>query len=479
MIFARDEQKLIVRANLDPAISLLQFPNEFSRANKNSINLFPELLGHQVEGVDIYSFERSFYIQFTNKDLLIFKMHGRRSNILFASRRKVHSVFRNRLVNDSVLVPDELHNELEISKNALARHDHDPLSMIPALGREMKIALERKGYYELPEDKKWQFFEGELRNMEQSPIFLVSAKLPRISLIEQTVTSTLDPITATNWLYEKLVTTIYFDKEKERIINQIKQKIKKSESYIHKSLEKLRKLESERSPEEVANLLMANLHNIQKGLRKVVLTDFYSDKPITIKLNPDLTPQKNAEGYYRKSKNRHQEIDTIKKNLKAKEKAIHAFSKQILEVQDIATGKELKKYRKENEVRKEKNKRSEPGPFHLFELDNWHIMVGKNSTSNDELTLKIAKKNDLWLHAKDVTGSHVVIKEKPGQNFPLHIIEYAASLAALNSKRKTDTLCPVIYTPKKYVRKIKGAPAGQVVVDKEEVLLVPPYRTEQ
>ncbi|MEM7297209.1 MAG: NFACT RNA binding domain-containing protein [Bacteroidota bacterium] len=107
-------------------------------------------------------------------------------------------------------------------------------------------------------------------------------------------------------------------------------------------------------------------------------------------------------------------------------------------------------------------------------MDGWLIWVGKNSKANDELTLKYAKKNDLWLHAKDVPGSHVVVKEKPGQNYPEYIIEKAAGLAAANSKRKTDTLCPVIYTPKKFVRKMKGAPAGQVIVEKEEVVMVEP-----
>ena len=102
------------------------------------------------------------------------------------------------------------------------------------------------------------------------------------------------------------------------------------------------------------------------------------------------------------------------------------------------------------------------------------ILVGKNAKANDELTLKVATKNDLWLHVKDVSGSHVVIKQKPGQNYPVSIIERAASIAAFNSKRKTDTLCPVIFTQKKFVRKVKESPPGQVVVEKEDVVMVQP-----
>ena len=116
------------------------------------------------------------------------------------------------------------------------------------------------------------------------------------------------------------------------------------------------------------------------------------------------------------------------------------------------------------------------GPvFKEFDFLGYKIYVGRNSKNNDELTLKFAKKDDIWLHAKDVAGSHVVIKKKSGQTVPKNVIEYAAVLAGKNSKRKSDSICPIIVTPKKFVRKIKGAPAGSVVVDREEVILVKLY----
>jgi len=83
-------------------------------------------------------------------------------------------------------------------------------------------------------------------------------------------------------------------------------------------------------------------------------------------------------------------------------------------------------------------------------------------------------KDDLWLHAKDVAGSHVLIKQQAGKHVPPSVKEKAASLAAFYSKRKTDTLCPVIITARKYVRKSKDMVAGQVIVEKEEVILVEP-----
>ena len=117
-----------------------------------------------------------------------------------------------------------------------------------------------------------------------------------------------------------------------------------------------------------------------------------------------------------------------------------------------------------------------PLPYHEFEFRGYRIWVGKNAQANDTLTSKYSHKEDLWLHAKDVSGSHVLIKHQSGKKFPKDVIEYAASLAAYNSKRRTESLCPVIVTPRKFVRKRKGDPAGAVVVDREEVVMVEPAR---
>ena len=79
-----------------------------------------------------------------------------------------------------------------------------------------------------------------------------------------------------------------------------------------------------------------------------------------------------------------------------------------------------------------------------------------------------------WLHAKDVSGSHVIIKEIAGKSFPKPVIEKAAEMAAFHSKKRNESLCPVIYTPRKFVRKRKGDAPGAVVLEKEQVILVEP-----
>jgi predicted ribosome quality control (RQC) complex YloA/Tae2 family protein len=472
--FADKEKEFYIRANLDPNISLLSFPDSFARAGRNSIDLFPGLINQKVASVSVFDFERSFQVLFTTGNALIFKMHGRRANILHAKNEKVLKVFRKSLPADLELIPSALNKNITVSKEAFKEHDFNPQSFIPALGKEVKIHLEQSGFNDLNEEEKWEKFDALLTQLDQNGITLIDGNTPKISLIETGDSSTQDPVAATNWLYDTTARKAYFEKEKNLAINQLKQRIKKSEGYILKTSDKLREMEKSRSPEEIANILMANLHQVQKGLSKVVLTDFYSNEPIEIKLNVTLSPQKNAENLYRKSKNRHQEINSLKENIEAKEKLIEKVSRQVLHIDEIDNTKELRKYLKENGLVKKEKVQEEHLPYHVFEVDGWQIFVGRNAKANDELTLKVANKNDLWLHAKDVAGSHVVVRQQPGQNFPIHIIEKAASLAAFNSKRKTDTLCPVIYTPKKFVRKAKGSPAGQVIVEKEEVVMVEP-----
>ncbi len=105
----------------------------------------------------------------------------------------------------------------------------------------------------------------------------------------------------------------------------------------------------------------------------------------------------------------------------------------------------------------------------------YDVFVGKDSTNNDLLTMKFAKQNDYWFHARSVPGSHVVLKvTNTKEPVPKNILKNAAAIAAYHSKAKTSGLAPVSYTFKKYVTKKKGMEPGKVILLREEVLLVKP-----
>jgi len=219
---------------------------------------------------------------------------------------------------------------------------------------------------------------------------------------------------------------------------------------------------------------MANMHLIPSGATQVELPDFNTGIPLKIKLKPMLTPQKNAEQYYRKSKNQGKEIKVLEQYLTTGSHELESLEGHINYIQQCKDHKTLTNYAKGHNLVPNKQTKEKESLFKQFSFHDFKILIGKNAANNDLLTQKFTHKDDLWLHAKDVKGSHVVIKHQDGKPFPAIVIEKAARLAAFYSKRKNDTLCPVTYTPKKYVRKPKGGLPGQVVVEREKVLLVTP-----
>ncbi|MEP1096449.1 MAG: NFACT RNA binding domain-containing protein [Cyclobacteriaceae bacterium] len=474
---ASESTEFWIRASLDPNISIISFPDTIARARKNSVDLFPVLRGSKVIDCSVFKFDRSFKIAFEKDRSLIFKMHGRRANVLLEEENSITEIFQNSLSNDLALDTKNLNKEIKVDKEAFVESDFTPTTLIPALGKEVQSFWDAH-FSHLPDSERWSEFQKLLDQLETNPIFLDNAEAKLSLLPMKDAEETTDPIVAANWLHAKRTRSFYFDREKAQVKSQLEGLIKKTENYIFKTSEKLRLVQAQRSPEELANIIMANLSLINQGLSKVVLNDMYTNDFIEIKLNPKLSPQKNAENLYRKSKNRYQEISMFQKNIEEKHQKISSLNHQIAALEAVENSKELKQFLKSTTLGKSKETTEKNKPYHKFEKDDWTILVGKNAKANDELTLKVATKNDLWLHAKDVSGSHVVIKEKPGQNFPIHIIEFAAGLAAFNSKRKTDSLCPVIYTPKKFVRKPKGSLPGAVVVEKEEVLMIEPRSVE-
>ena len=230
------------------------------------------------------------------------------------------------------------------------------------------------------------------------------------------------------------------------------------------------KVSNRKSSKEIADILMANLHNVKKGLTSVELFDFYENKNISIKLNKDLSPQANAEKYYKKSKNGGKELEDIQKKLKVYTSKMVKLEEELKVIEDLTDFKSLKPLAKEEVQKGPKVKKAVP--YWTFELEGLEVMVGKNAKSNDEL-LRLTRKNDWWFHAKDVAGSHCIVRNNGAALTPVQL-EKVGALAAYYSKAKSQTLAPVIYTLRKYVRKPKGFLPGKVIVEKEDVILVEP-----
>jgi predicted ribosome quality control (RQC) complex YloA/Tae2 family protein len=200
-------------------------------------------------------------------------------------------------------------------------------------------------------------------------------------------------------------------------------------------------------------------------LSKALITDYYTDQRIWIKLNPELSASDNAKKYYGKAKNEVIEQKKLQDQIIVTEKNL--FESE-LKLEGVLLAQDFKGLKSFQKTMSKVQAQSDTAPYRLYEHQGYQIWVGKNNKSNDQM-LRLSQKNDLWLHAKDVAGSHVIIRKK-GPNYPQAVIDFAANLAAKNSKAKTQNVVPVIAVLRKFVSKPKNAAPGEVSLQKEDIV---------
>lgn len=479
MEFKKAEAFFYIKAHLQPDFSCLFFPREFSRARRNSVDLFGDAIGLTCTSLEQFDNERSFLLALNQNKALLFKMHGNRSNILLNDHDEPVALFNNKLVKDWNLRPSELHRPLKTDKETFLALEGNYKKLYPTLGKLPDQYLQEKGYEQLGLDQKWDLLQETIQLLENPDQYFIIEQegKPALSLLPlgTKLFSLADPLEAINKFFLTYTREYTLEIEKQAVLQQLNKSLKSSQNYLRKTTEKLDELQSSAKNREMADIIMANLHAIPARSTEVKLHDFYHDQPIKIKLKKDLSPQKNAENYYRKAKNQQLEEQHLWDNIQLKEEKVREMTLHYDKIQGLDHLKELREYLKNNSFVQAISDPQETLPYRSYEYGGFAIWVGKGATQNDDLLRYHAHKDDLWLHAKDVSGSHVLLKRKPGQNFPADVKEKAASLAAWYSKRKSDSLCPVICTPRKWVRKPKGARAGAAKIEKEEqVLLVQP-----
>ena len=235
---------------------------------------------------------------------------------------------------------------------------------------------------------------------------------------------------------------------------------------------------------QLGDILTANIHKIVKGQTLVRVEDFYDEemKEIEIPLSPILSPQQNAAKFYKdytRMKNAEKELtrqiqlgegelEYLKSVL---EELNRADSDQALEEikQELQAGDYLRA-----DSGKKRVKTGKLPPLRFESTDGFAIYVGRNNRQNEELTFKSARKDDIWLHASKVHGSHVIIA-CAGQNVPDDTITQAAQLAAHYAETTGGQNIPVDVTPVRQVKKIPNGKPGMVIYHTYKTVIVNPY----
>jgi len=478
--FNNAKTSFFIKASLTPELQSLSFPTSFHRARKNSIDLFQSIVMLKVTSIRQFDNERSFAILLENYNSLVFTLHGARANVIWFKGNNVVEIFRNNFLADLEIKFTDLDRTIDWSFENFEKNQSSFQSTYFTFGKPVWNYLNEQSFEEKSLPDKWKVFQKTLALLDTPAFNIVDTDgLISLSLLpnSSTVQTFKNPIDAINEFFHKRISTSSFQKEKTSLLSQVNGKLKQATSYFEKNQQKLTELETDNHYSQWADLIMANLNNIKQGNESITLENFYDEqRPVTIKLKKGMSPQKNAEVFYRKGKNQAIEIKTLRESIEKKEKEINKLTELQTSLRSAAGLSELKMLSFSVVSQVPDKQKTLALPYHEAEFKGFRIWIGKNAGANDTLTLKHSFKDDLWLHAKDVPGSHVLVKYQSGKPFPKDVIEHAAALAAWYSKRKNESLCPVACTTKKYVRKRKGDPAGMVVVEREEVILVEPIK---
>ncbi|GMK42775.1 hypothetical protein PCCS19_58350 [Paenibacillus sp. CCS19] len=233
----------------------------------------------------------------------------------------------------------------------------------------------------------------------------------------------------------------------------------------------------------LGELLTAYMHSISKGDTAIEVINYYDEEqlPITIELDPLMTPSENAQRYFRKYNKQKNSLLAVEEQIRITEEETAYFEQVFLQLQTAALQdlQEIRdelvegQYLRDRGTKKgsKKKKVTKPSLLCYTSSEGIPIYVGKNNTQNEYLTNKLAASSDTWLHTKDIPGSHVVIRS---ESFGDQTLQEAAMLAAYYSQARESSQVPVDTTLIRHVRKPNGAKPGFVIYDKQKTIFITP-----
>lgn len=344
------------------------------------------------------------------------------------------------------------------------------------LSKELYSNLSSYNYSVKDTERLYKFIKNLFNDIKNNPSFNIY--VDDNGILKDFHAVKLSSLKAIN--YEdpsKMLDEFYYKKDKQERLHSRSQNLQK---LIHTNIERCNKkekilentLEDCKSKEDFkvkGDLLTSFIYSFKKGDKSITLQNFYDENlpDVEIKLNPNKSPSENVQIYYKKynklKKAEEEAYIQLKKN-EDELKYLNSVLTNILNADSYDEIEEIKnelmetgylKFKKSSQKKKNKSK-----PLHFISSDGIDIYVGKNNLQNDYLSLKFANKNYMWMHTKDIPGSHVIICSN---DVPDNTLEEAAILAAFYSKAKTSSKVPVDYTLVKNLKKPNGAKPGMVI----------------
>ncbi|MFL4498923.1 NFACT RNA binding domain-containing protein [Weissella sp. MSCH1] len=279
----------------------------------------------------------------------------------------------------------------------------------------------------------------------------------------------------------------YFAEKSERdrvqqqaaiVLRVVRNELKKNKTKIKKQQAELDAADNADEFKVKGELLTTYMHQLERGMTEIELPNYYDDnKPLKIALSNQIGPSQNAQKYFTKYNKLKTSVKYLNEQIAMAQEEVDYFENLLAQI-DIASPKDIEEIRQEliqegymrvQSKKKQKPQVSQPEKF--YATDGTLIEVGKNNLQNERLSMKTAAKSDIWLHTKDIPGSHVIIHDaNPSDDTLLE----GAMLAAYFSKARDSANVPVDYLPVRRLRKPNGSKPGFVIFEGQTTMAVTP-----
>ncbi|MEH1913015.1 Rqc2 family fibronectin-binding protein [Nostoc sp.] len=235
-----------------------------------------------------------------------------------------------------------------------------------------------------------------------------------------------------------------------------------------------------------ADLLMAHLQNWEPGMKEIILADFDTNLPVAIALQPDKNAVQNAQSLYKqhqKLKRARAAVEPLLLEVQTEIEYLEQVEAAIAQIDSYQTAEDLRaleeireeligqKYLEDPEYRSRSANEPPSTNFHRYLTPGgFEVLIGRNNRQNDQLTFRVAGDYDLWFHAQEIPGSHLLLRLEPGAVAEEADLQFVANLAAYYSRARQSDQVPVVYTQPKHVYKPKGAKPGIAIYKQETIL---------
>lgn len=475
----------------NPSLPFLMIKDDHRKAKKNIVQIDVLDRTERIEKIEISQNDRLIRIKLENIEI-IFSIMGGRTNIYFIRDSLVIEELRKSKGEKGILERVETTNF--ISESVFHKIDESlfvgfnsqrikkQYSFIPKeIIFEMKLRhSEGDSYEELFHQLLKELYIGKIKVFEhvsEEKIRFVPRSFKTFQSCEEIAfddcNSAILKFLQKHYRYDRI------NNFKKEISKKLFKELERTTNKLNNLKGRIGKGERSNEYYNYGNLLLANRHLLNKGMEVVKIIDYVTNNEVPIKLNPKNTPQQSIDFYFEKAKDEKINFkisEQLFEGAQAKYNLLKKTESEYENANSVDDYIEIKSKLKISDKKKEKKKVTDGAKLRELLIEGkYKVLVGRDSKSNDMLSIKIAKQNDYWFHARGLPGSHVVLRvENTKVGIPKNIIKNAAQIAAFYSKAKTAGTAPVSYTLAKFVRKKKGMEPGKVLVEKEKVLLVRP-----